>query len=370
MDNLHQRDSIEILLEQAKAGKVSRRKFVKAMAMLAALPAGMRAGVSFAQNKQLVVVNWGGDSIESYRKAWADEFSRKSGIPVKIDGSGPTDGAIRTQAASGHPSWDIVDAEPFTSLTLGRAGICQPLDYSIIDKSKVAPGFAQQYGVASYLYSYVIAWDSQRFGSKGPRNWADFFNVQAFPGKRTMYKWMNGMLEAALLADGVAPAALYPLDVPRALRKLDELKPHVIGYWGSGAESQQFMVNGDASVGAIWNTRAMLLEQDTDNRIKWGYDNAFVTPSTWAVLKNNPGGTAAAMQFIASAQDPKSQVELFKMTNNSPANPAAQALIPADLRARNCAAPENLAKQMRLNIEWYADNYASALEQYLKHIAR
>lgn len=370
MDKHHQSDCIEILMDRAREGKISRRSFVKAMSLMAALPAALRTGVSFAQGKQLVLVNWGGDAIDAYRKAWTDTFSHQSGIPVKIDGSGPTDGAIRTQAASGHPSWDVVDAEPFTALNLGRAGICQPLDYKIIDRNKVSPGFAHDYGIASYLYSYVIAWDSKKFGTKGPSTWADFFNVQAFPGKRTLYKWMNGMLEAALLADGVAPSALYPLDVPRALRKIDELKPHVLAYWGSGAESQQLLVNGDVSVGAIWNTRAMLLEQDTDNRIKWSYESAFINPSEWAVLKNNPAGSPAAMQFIAYAQDPKSQVELFKLTNNSPANPAARALIPADLRSRDAGSAENIAKQIRLNSEWYADHYASALEQYLKHSSR
>lgn len=370
MDKHHPCDCIEILMDRAREGKISRHRFVKAMGMLAVLPAAMRAGVGFAQGKQLVVVNWGGDAIDAYRKSWANEFSRSSGIPVKIDGSGPTDGAIRAQAASGRPSWDVVDAEPYTALSLGRAGICQPLDYTVIDRNKVAPGFAHDYGIASYLFSYVMAWDSRKYGAKGPRTWADFWNVQAFPGKRTLFKWMNGMLEAALLADGIAPSALYPLDVPRALRKLDELKPHILAYWGSGAESQQLMVNGDVSVGAIWNTRAGLLEQDSDGRIQWGYDNAFVTPSYWAVLKNNPAGAQPAMRFIAYAQDPKTQVELFKLTGNSPANPAARALIPADLRARDCGSPENLAKQIRLNGDWYADHYAAALEQYLRRLAK
>jgi putative spermidine/putrescine transport system substrate-binding protein len=45
-------------------------------------------------------------------------------------------------------------------------------------------------------------------------------------------------------------------------------------------------------------------------------------------------------------------------------------MIPANLRARDAGSPENLAKQIRLNSEWYADNYASSLEQYLKLSAR
>ena len=51
------------------------------------------------------------------------------------------------------------------------------------------------------------------------------------------------------------------------------------------------------------------------------------------------------MRFIAHAQDPQSQVELFKMFGNGPANPAAAALIPADRRHLNCTDPDNLPKQ-------------------------
>lgn len=370
MDRNHQADCIEILMAKAKNGQISRRKLISAMGMMAALPLAMRSGVSWAADKPLVIVNWGGDAIDAYRKAWTDSFTKSTGIATKIDGSGPTEGAIKTQVTSGKPNWDVVDVEPFSARTLGRAGILQRIDYNIVDRKKVLPGFDAEFCVSNYFYSYVMAYDSQRFGANGPKTWADFWNVKKFPGKRTLYKWMNGMLEAALMADGVAPKDLYPLDVPRALRKIDELKPHIVAYWGSGAESQQLMIKGDASVGTLWNTRAMLLEKDSEGRVKWSYDNAILSPSSWGVLKDNPAGSKVAMQFIASAQDAAGQVELFKLMGNSPANPAARSLIPAELRKHDCASPENMAKQIRLDVEWYSDNYNKALDQFLAHVSK
>ncbi len=47
------------------------------------------------------------------------------------------------------------------------------------------------------------------------------------------------------------------------------------------------------------------------------------------------------MKFIAYAQDPQTQVELFKMFGNGPANPAAAALIPDDRKHLNCTDPAN-----------------------------
>lgn len=369
--NPHQQDCIEVLIEKTRRGQIDRRTFLKGMGLMAALPLALRSGVSFAAgDKPLVVVNWGGDAIKAFGKAWTEGFSKATGIPTKIDGSGPTEGAIRTQLSSGRVSWDVVDAESSVLQILGKEGLVQPIDYNVVSKDKVLPGFAYEYGIADYMLSYVIAYDSERFGDKTPRTWADFWDVKTFPGKRTLYKWMNGMLEAALLADGVTPDKLYPLDVPRALKKIEELKPHVLSFWGSGAETQQLLIEGEVSMGAIWNTRAQVITEDSEGRIKWTFDNALLGCSNWGVLKGNPAGTEAAMKFIAYAQDPQTQVELFKMFGNGPANPAAAALIPDDRKHLNCTDPANLPKQVMLSHEWYTDHYGATLEQYLTHISK
>ena len=369
--NPHQQDCIEVLIEKTRRGQIDRRTFLKGMGLMAALPLALRNGVSFAAgDKPLVVVNWGGDAIKAFGKAWTEGFSKATGIPTKIDGSGPTEGAIRTQLSSGRVSWDVVDAESSILQNLGKEGLVQPIDYNVVSKDKVLPGFAYEYGIADYMLSYVIAYDSERFGDKAPKTWADFWDVKTFPGKRTLYKWMNGMLEAALLADGVAPDKLYPLDVPRAMKKIEELKPHVLAFWGSGAETQQLLIEGEVSMGAIWNTRAQVITEDSEDRIKWTFDNALLGCSNWGVLKGNPAGTEAAMKFIAYAQDPQSQVELFKMFGNGPANPAAAALIPEDRKHLNCTDPANLPKQIMLSHEWYTDHYGATLEQYLTHISK
>ena len=88
-----------------------------------------------------------------------------------------------------------------------------------------------------------------------------------------------------------------------------------------------------------------------------------------AVLKDNPGGAEAAMNFIASAQDPARQLVLFELLGNGPANPAADALIPADKKRFNPVDPENFAQQVALDMEWYEANYSAALDEYLKIIS-
>lgn len=63
-------------------------------------------------------------------------------------------------------------------------------------------------------------------------------------------------MEAALLADGVPPEKLYPLDIDRAFKSLDRLKPQITTWWSSGAQSQSLIRDGEVEMLAMWNGRA------------------------------------------------------------------------------------------------------------------
>ncbi|KXF77020.1 polyamine ABC transporter substrate-binding protein [Paramesorhizobium deserti] len=370
MDHAFQKDCLEILADKTARGEISRRRFTQMAALiLAGAPALLRSTGVSAQAKDLVLVNWGGDAIAAYDKAYGQPFTKETGIAVKMDGSGPTEGAITAQFKSGKPSWDLMDIDPFSGITLGREGMLEPIDYSVVDKNKMRPGFGWDHAASTYFFSYVIAYDASKFGDQAPTGMADFFDVEKFPGKRSLYKWGSAMWEAALMADGVEPEKLYPLDLKRAHDKLAAFKEHVVAYWGGGAESQSVLLDGEASMAIIWSTRAQLLEQDTGGQIKFIWDQGLISPGALGVMKNNPGGRENAMKFIASAQAPERQLEMFNLLGQGPANPATDALIPADRKRINCVDPANMAKQVPLDMEWYAEHYASAFDEYTKIIS-
>lgn len=83
----------------------------------------------------------------------------------------------------------------------------------------------------------------------------------------------------------------------------------------------------------------------------------------------DPGGAKAAMKFIAFAQEPERQLVMFRMIGQGPANPAADALLPAEEARFNPVAPENFALQIPLDMAWYEENYGPALDTYLGIIA-
>jgi len=351
-------------------GGMSRRRFTQLAALfLSVSPIALGATRGWAAEGELVFVNWGGDAGPAYDKAYGAPFKDEAGITVKQDGSGPTEGAVAAQFASGKPAWDIVDIDPFSAEALGKKGMMEPIDYAIVDKTKMREGFGWEYAASTYFFSYIIAYDASKFGDTVPTGMADFFDVEKFPGKRSLYKWGAGMWEAALLADGVEPAKLYPLDLERAHKKIAAFKDNVVSYWGGGAESQSVLLNGEASMALIWSTRAGLIEKDSGGSIKFIWDQGLISPGAMGVIKGNPAGKDAAMKFIASAQDPKKQVVMFEMLGQGPANPAADALLTPEQARLSPVDPANMSKQIALDMAWYEKNYGPALDEYTKIIS-
>lgn len=368
MEGAFQRDCLNILAEKLRTGEISRRQFAQLAGAVLVGTVGFRIGPSKAAAGSVVFVNWGGDAIKAYDVAYGKPFERETGIVVNQDGSGPTESAIMAQFRSGKPSWDICDISPSSAIALGNQGAMQKIDYTVVDKSRTRSGFGWDYAACTYFFSYIIAYDRKKYDSRAPAGMADFFDVQKFPGKRTLYKWGTGMWEAALLADGVPADKLYPLDLDRAHKRIRELKPHISSFWGTGAASQSLLMNGDAVMGIIWSTRASLLHRDSNGQIAFTFDQGLLSPGAMAVLANNPAGRDIAMKFIASAQDPQKQLVMFEILGQGPANPAADALIPLDKKWINCVDPANMIKQVALDMDWYAQNYGKALEEYTKVI--
>ena len=131
MNDDFKKHAIEILSARAARGEISRRQFTQLAAMCwPARRCCCARPAPSPQAKELVLVNWGGDAITAYDAAYGQAFTKDTGITVKMDGSGPTEGAIAAQFKSGAPTWDLVDVDPFSAITLGDQGMLEPIDYN------------------------------------------------------------------------------------------------------------------------------------------------------------------------------------------------------------------------------------------------
>jgi putative spermidine/putrescine transport system substrate-binding protein len=353
-------------LEGPRGFTVNRRAVLAGMGALGATLA-LRPSALRAETGELVVANWGGNAAKAVTEAYGD-FKDATGLTVVVDGSGTPQGKVRAMVEAKHVIWDVIDSSFGDSVQLGEAGLLEEIDYAIVDKSKVPEGMATKYGVSNYVYSYIMAVDYSRFGDNPPKTWADFWNVKDFPGKRMLSGLAQGVLEAALLADGVDPAALYPLDLDRALKKVRVLKPDSV-FWKTGAQVEDFLRQGEVAAGFAWSNRAVVVAKETDGRIGWNWDQAILTSAAWIVPKGNPAGKEAAMKFIDHALDPEAEAKVFEIVGMSPSNPKGASFIPEAERRFVSTEPANAANQILLQDDWYGQHGDEAQAKYLEAIS-
>ena len=360
----------ETLVEGAKAfkaGKMDRRSFMTLCVMAGVASTTMMPSDAHAAADQIIMWNWGGDAEKCHGSAIGTPFTAETGIPLKFDTSGPLQGKIKAMVDSGNVTADVCDADAFDAIALGKSGHLEAIDYNVVDKSNVLDGFAWEYGVSVIFYGYAFMYDTEVYGDNPPNSWADFFNTADFPGKRSLYKWANGALEGALLADGVSKDALYPLDMPRALDKIKSIKDDSV-YWGSGSEAHSMIVNGEVSLGMVWQNRGREIEKDTDGRFKLVMNEALAMPGAYIVPKGNPAG-ADVMKFINTALDVKAQLEILGCLGMTPTNPAAFAEIPDASKPYAITSAMNIDNVVFNDPVWWGENGGDAVNAYLEAIS-
>ncbi len=352
-------DLPEIAAEQLARGAIDRRTFLQALAaigLVGSVPAHAASG-------EFVLCNFGGVAAREYRNAFGPGFEKATGLKLVVDGSGATMSKIRAMVQARATSWDVCDLATSMSVQIGREGMLEPIDYSIVDKAQILPGYALQYGCAAYVFTFCLTYNKTMLPAV-PTGWKDFWDLAKFPGKRTMFKNPAGQIEAVLLAAGVEPDKLYPLNVDLACAKLKELKSEIL-FWETGAQAQQYFRDQEVSMGNIWNTRATLLRQEANGAIDYTFNQGVLWVGGWMIPKNNPAGAEASNKFIRAAQDPAAQAQLFKAMYSGPANPRTAALFPPELRAANPTDPANLALQVQANAAWWGDNFDMVQDRWL-----
>jgi len=325
--------------------------------------AGGVASVALAAG-QITFVSQGGAYQEAQTKAILDPAAEQLGITINQDSAPDAWPMIKTQGETGKPIWDVVDTPPANCVRGGKAGLIEELDFSKLPNAQTMPDeYKTPYSVAYEFYASVLAFNKANLGDKVPQSWADFWNVEAFPGTRALRNHPHVTLEAALLADGVARDQLYPLDVDRAFKKLEEIKPHITVWWTSGGQSAQLLADGEVDMAMVWNGRASAVMQDIED-IDFTFNDGFLQNTQLCILKNAPN-LDTAMTFLNAAISPELQANLPLEIDYGPGNPAAfdTGKIPADRAAELPSSPENAAKQTLISDDWWASPEGEAAER-------
>lgn len=310
-----------------------------------------------AAAQQLTVVSFGGAYQDGQSKALFQPAAKALGITVKEETyTGIAD--LRLKVKAGAVAWDIVASGSGSAARAGAEGILEKLDYKTIDVSSFLPDMHQEHCVGGDVFSTVLAWNTKTYGDKGPQSWADFWDVKKFPGKRSYRKSVAGALEPALMADGVPADKVYevlssPGGIERAIKKIKELKPHVAVWWSSGAQHAQLMKDGEVDMITGWNGRFDVVAKD-GAKVAYTFNQGLLDYDCYAIAKGAPN-KELAMKFLAEISKPQYQAEFTQYITYGPTNKKAYDLgtIESGYAKRLPSHPDNAARQLTVNLDWY-----------------
>lgn len=305
----------------------------------------------------LTVVNFGGANGAAQKEAYFDPFEKTSGAKVTMVEYNGEQARIKAMVETRNVTWDVVEVE---SPDLNRGcdeGLFETLDWSEIgNKADFQKAAVHECGVGTFVWSTVMAYNADQL-KDAPTSWADFWNVQKYPGKRGMRKGARYNLEFALMADGVKPADVYKVlatkaGADRAFNKLTQLKPN-IQWWEAGAQPPQFLVAGDVVMTTAYNGRIDAAQREGRNlQISWNggiYDLDF-----WVMPKGTPNKDLAH-KFIAMASSPAAQADYAKRISYGPTNNKALALLDAKVLNLLPTSAANSKDALQFDIAFWSD---------------
>jgi putative spermidine/putrescine transport system substrate-binding protein len=245
--------------------------------------------------KSIVYTNTGGDWGTCSAKAFEDTFTKNYGVKV-IEGPAVDDGQLRAMVDTNTYNVDVVfPSVGFVVDPLG-AKYLEPIDYSQIQKADLVPGTFTPYAVAQDLFSFAFGFRTDK--GPAPTKWEDFFDTTNFPGKRGLVSWdYTTVIIGALLADGVAPDKMLPLDYNRAFKKLDTIKKDIVWY-DTGSAGQDLLVSGEVRFIQIYANR-ITSARDSGAPVNILWDGQIIQADYIGVPKGDPNA-ATAMKFVAN----------------------------------------------------------------------
>ncbi|WP_084964855.1 ABC transporter substrate-binding protein [Thermoactinospora rubra] len=271
----------------------------------------------------LTFMSGGGAYLDALDEAFLKPFAKDTGIAVHND---PTlsYAKIKTMVGAGKVTIDVTPAEGYWEIQeCGKTLL--PLDRTLVDLSDIDPALIQgECGAPLLTYSTAIYYNKEAYpGPDKPVGCRDFFDTAKFPGKRAVRDSAvpNPLIECALVADGVSPDALYPLDLDRAFKKIATIRKDLV-FWASGAESTQLMTAGEVAMIHAWNGRAYAAIAEQGAGFAPAYGEAFLIYDTLVVPKG-VRDPKAAMKLVDYMLDPARQAKLTSLIPYSPSNKKA-----------------------------------------------
>jgi putative spermidine/putrescine transport system substrate-binding protein len=347
-------------------------KFTKTLLATTALT--VAAGAALAQD--MTIVSWGGAYSKSQLKAYHEPYSATTGVNIiNDDSSAEAVAKLRAMNEAGNITWDVVDVVASDAIRLCDEGLALEIDPA----TQLAPApdgtsAADDFGdlmvsscfIPQIVYSTTFGYRTDLVGDTPPSDVCAVFDLETYPGKRSLEKRPINNMEWALLCDGVAKSDVYDVLATdegqnQALAKLDTIKDSVV-WWSAGADTPQLLADGEVIMGSTYNGRLFSVIEEQKQPVAMLWDAQVFDLDGWII----PAGLSEerkqrALDYIYFATDTQRLADQAKYISYGPARASSAPLVGkhADLGIEMAphmpTDPNNAKNTFLYNYEFWAD---------------
>ena len=348
-------------------------KFTKTLLATTALT--VAAGAVAAQ--EMTIVSWGGAYSKSQLKAYHEPYSEKTGVTIiNDDSSAEAVAKLRAMNEANNITWDVVDVVASDAMRLCDEGLAMEIDFdNMLAPAPDGTSATEDFGdllvsdcfIPQIVYSTTFGYRTDLVGDTAPTTVCDVFDLEAFPGKRSLQKRPIDNMEWALYCDGVAKDDIYEVlgtdeGVEKALAKLDTIKSSVV-WWTAGAETPQLLADGEVVMGSTFNGRLFSAIAEQNQPIGMLWDMQSFDLDGWIIPAGlSPERQARALDYVFFATDTQRLADQAKYISYGPARKSSAPLVGKhealgiDMAPHMPTDPANAANVHIYDYNWWADN--------------
>jgi putative spermidine/putrescine transport system substrate-binding protein len=327
----------------------------------------------------MVIMSWGGAYQESQLKAYVEPYQALTGITVTWDeSSNEAVAKLRAAQEAGNMPFDLVDVEGPDAMRACDEGLAVEVEHDeLLTPGTDGTPASEDFGdaivndcyVPQIVFSTTFGYrtDVAEWNGATPDDICDVFNLEEFPGMRSMQSSPKKNLEWALICDGVAAEDVYDVlsedgGVERALAKLDTIKDSVI-WWTAGAETPQLLADKEVVMGSTYNGRlfSVIAEQNQPVEMLWDYQvfdyDGWIVPAGLSEDRMN-----RVMHFLRFSSTTEKLADQAKFIAYGPARASSQPLVSThatlgiEMAPHMPTNPANMTNYIVNDINWWADN--------------
>ena len=357
------------------------KRTLSALGLSLGISVGAMMAPAAAEEIEINFVSWGGAYTKSQVKAMIEPY-RKLNPNVKINVIDYNGGLaeIKAQIEAKNVTWQLVDLTPQRGISGCDEGLFETLDKvdwpagadGTPGREDFVEGALLECFVGNISWATVMAYNSKLVKGK-PASVADFWDLEKFPGKRSLRKIADVNMEWGLEADGVPRGKIYEvLDTPegidRAFKSLDKIKAKTV-WWEAGAQPPQLLADGEVAFSSAYNGRLYnaIVKENQPIVLMW---DTQVFDLDGFVIPKGAKHKDEVIKFLKFATSSEVLARTTDWISYGPLRKSSMASVNPEILPHLPTAPDNFKNAYQYNVEWWADHETELAERFNAWLAK